>query len=170
MRWDSGGSGDGATGFENMSHRSSAREGIVKFSGQIQSGNAVAWICVATPNSRQHVQAVPPGEFLIGSGPLCHLRLGDDCIPERLLRMTVDAHAARFLCVSSSPAVYLNGEPTMEGVLRDGDVVELGPYGLVFRTVWENAQLVSNESPVLAAESHCSSARRRDLRSNGCRS
>lgn len=124
----------------------------MKFSGQIQSGNAVAWICVATPNKRQHVQAVPAGEFLIGSGPLCHLRLGDGSIPERLVGMTVDAHTARFVCLASSPAVYLNGEPTLEGVLHDGDVLELGPYGLVFRTVWENAQLVSSEVPVHEAK------------------
>jgi len=104
----------------------------VKFAGQLIPGEAVAWICVASLDARQYVQVVPAGDFFIGSGSACHLRLGDASIPELLAGITVDERSARLRCHSWAPVVCLNGKPVEQSFLSDGDLLEVGPYRLVF--------------------------------------
>ena len=102
------------------------------FSGQLIPGEAVAWICVASPDSRQNIQPVTAGDFFIGSGSSCHLRLGDDSIPEMLAGITAEGGCVQLRCHSPAPVMCLNGEPVEQTFLHDGDLLEVGPYRLIF--------------------------------------
>ncbi len=117
-------------------------EGDVRVSGEMTSGDAVAWIGVASPSSPHRLESVRAGVFHIGRGAGCHLRLGDACIPERLALIVADRHSARVSCQSSSLPLLLNGEPVQDAPLHDGDILEAGPYTLMFRRI-RNAALAA---------------------------
>jgi hypothetical protein len=60
-------------------------EGDVRISAQLTSpADAVAWIAVASPSSPQRLESMQAGTFHIGRSKSCHLRLGDDSIPDLL--------------------------------------------------------------------------------------
>ena len=109
-------------------------EGDVRISGQLtSSADAVAWIAVASPSSPQRLESMQAGTFQIGSSKSCHLRLCDDGMPEVLAVIIADKISARVSCQCSSPQLLLNGEPIEDSPLSDGDLLEAGPYTLVFR-------------------------------------
>ena len=111
-------------------------EGDVRISAQLTSpADAVAWIAVASPSSPQRLESMQAGAFHIGRSKSCHLRLGDDSIPDLLAVIIADKISARVSCQCSSPQLLLNGEPIEDSPLSDGDLLEAGPYTLVFRRI-----------------------------------
>ena len=106
----------------------------MRISGQLTSpADAVAWIAVASPSSPQRLESMQAGTFQIGSSKSCHLRLCDDSMPEVLAVIIADKISARVSCQCSAPQLLLNGEPIEDSPLSDGDLLEAGPYTLVFR-------------------------------------
>ena len=73
------------------------------------------------------------GTCHIGRSKSCHLRLGDPSIPDLLAIIVADRVSARISSQCSSPLLLLNGEPVEDSPLSDGDLLEAGPYTLVFR-------------------------------------
>ncbi|MCH2201453.1 MAG: FHA domain-containing protein [Fuerstiella sp.] len=134
-------------------------EGDVRVSGQFTTGDAVAWIGVASPSAPHRLESLVAGTFHIGRSKTCHLRLGDDSIPDLLAVIVADRINARISCQSSSPPVLLNGEPVQDAALSDGDLLEAGPYSLVFQRLRSGAASSNltddhtvNESRATAAE------------------
>ncbi|MEO2034671.1 MAG: FHA domain-containing protein [Planctomycetaceae bacterium] len=123
-----------------MSVRPVTTEGDVRVSGQLTSGDAVAWIGVASPSSPHRLETMLAGTFQIGRGKACHLRLGDESIPELLAVIVADRISARISCQCSSPLLLLNGVPVEDSPLSDGDLLEAGPYTLVFRRLLNGAE------------------------------
>ena len=111
----------------------------MRVSGQLTNGDAVAWIGVASPSCPHRLESLLEGRFNIGRGRTCHLRLGHDSIPELLAVIVADRINARILCQCSSPPVLLNGEPVQDSPLSDGDLLEMGPYTLVFQRLRSEA-------------------------------
>lgn len=105
----------------------------MRVSGQLATDDAVAWIGVQSPSMAHRMESVPAGVFQIGSGSTCHLRLGDECIPDVLALIIADRQQARISCQAASPQLLLNGGPIQDSPLSDGDILEAGPYTLVFR-------------------------------------
>lgn len=127
-------------------------EGDVRISGQLtSSADAVAWIAVASPSSPQRLESMQAGTFHIGSSKSCHLRLCDDSMPEVLAVIIADKISARVSCQCSSPQLLLNGEPIEDSPLSDGDLLEAGPYTLVFRRL-----------PVSSVSAHHDGTQRQD--------
>ena len=117
----------------------------MRVSGQLTSGDAVAWIGVASPSSPHRLESMLAGTFQIGRGKACHLRLGDDSIPELLAVIVADRVSARISCQCSSPLLLLNGEPIEDSPLSDGDMLEAGPYTLVFRRLQNGAESANSD-------------------------
>ncbi|MCA9247231.1 MAG: FHA domain-containing protein [Planctomycetales bacterium] len=65
---------------------------------------------------------------LIGSAPDCDLVLGDARFPEvhSYVRVTDGQVTIRHL--GFSPDLLVNGQPATLAILRDGDVIQMGPY------------------------------------------
>ena len=131
----------------------------MRVSGQFTTGDAVAWIGVASPSAPHRLESLVAGTFHIGRSKTCHLRLGDDSIPDLLAVIVADRINARISCQSSSPPVLLNGEPVQDAALSDGDLLEAGPYSLVFQRLRSGAASSNltddhtvNESRATAAE------------------
>ena len=117
----------------------------MRVTGHLTPGDAVAWIGVASPSSPHRMESVQAGVFHIGRGTGCNLRLGDECIPERLAVIIADQTSARVSCLSDTTPLLLNGEPVQESPLSDGDLLEAGPYTLVFRRIEATATAVQPE-------------------------
>lgn len=105
----------------------------MRVSGQLATDDAVAWIGVQSPTLPHRMESVPAGVFQIGRGSTCHLRLGDESIPEVLALIIADRRQARISCQAESPQILLNGETIQDSPLSDGDILETGPYTLIFR-------------------------------------
>ncbi len=105
----------------------------MRVSGQLATDDAVAWIGVQSPSLPHRMESVQAGVFQIGRAATCHLRLGDECIPDVLALIVADRHQARISCQAESPQLLLNGDPIQDSPLSDGDILEAGPYTLVFR-------------------------------------
>ena len=76
----------------------------------------------------------PPGEFLFGRGPECHVRPNSDWVSRQhcLLRVTQDTASIRDL--GSSTGTLVNGRRVVgERMLTVGDRVQLGPVVLEMR-------------------------------------
>ena len=129
----------------------------MRVSGQLTSGDAVAWIRVASPSSPHRVESMLAGTFHIGSSKSCHLRLGDDSIPDLLAVIVADRTSARISCQCSSPMLLLNGQPVEDAPLNDGDLLEAGPYSLLFRRLPNDAVAVQSEDNALTASQATSS-------------
>jgi pSer/pThr/pTyr-binding forkhead associated (FHA) protein len=76
----------------------------------------------------------PPGEFIIGRGPECHVRPESPTVSRQhcLLRVAFDGVHIRDL--GSTNGTLVNGTRVMqEQPLKDGDLLQLGPLVLQLR-------------------------------------
>ena len=117
----------------------------MRISGQLNTEDAVAWIGVQSPSAPHRMEAVQAGVFHIGRGVSCHLRLGDESIPDVLAAIVADRRQARISCLAKLPQLILNGEPVQDSPLTDGDILEAGNYKLVFRRMQTIALAVKPE-------------------------
>lgn len=117
----------------------------MRVSGQLTSGDAVAWIGVTSPSSPHRLEALRAGTYHIGRGKSCHLRLGDPAIPDVLAVIVADRVSARISAQAAEPKLLLNGEPIEDSPLSDGDVLEAGPYSMVFRRLPNGAVSANND-------------------------
>ncbi|MCL1888069.1 MAG: FHA domain-containing protein, partial [Kiritimatiellaeota bacterium] len=75
---------------------------------------------------------LPPGEYLIGRGDACAIRLRAGEISERHARLTLTAHGATVEDLQSANGTYLNASPlTRPTPLASGARLTVGPYTLV---------------------------------------
>ncbi len=123
----------------------------MRASGQLTSGDAVAWIGVASPSSPHRVESMLAGTYHIGSSKSCHLRLGDESIPDLLAVIVADRISARISCQCNSPLLLLNGKPVEDSPLSDGDLLEAGPYSLIFRRLPNDAVVAKTEDSGIKA-------------------
>jgi len=133
-------------------------EGDVRISGQLNTEDAVAWIGVQSPSAPHRIEAVQAGVFHIGRGVSCHLRLGDESIPDVLAAVVADRRQARICCLAEFPQLILNGEPVQDSPLTDGDILEAGDYKLVFRRMQTVALAVKPEDNTGVATADMSAA------------
>ncbi|NQU43807.1 FHA domain-containing protein [bacterium] len=73
-----------------------------------------------------------PGVTLIGRGEDCHIRLSDWFV--EMHQAEIERSGDTFILRDISPrsTTYVNGEPVVEHVLWDGDVIDMGVSRLVF--------------------------------------
>ena len=108
-----------------------AMEGAVSFSGQIYPENTVGYFRLASESGRAPIEPVCQGEFLIGSGPQCQLRLGGPGVPEVHTILIVEAQSITVKPLESQPSLVKNGSPCETGPLEDGDLLELDRKSVV---------------------------------------
>ncbi len=107
--------------------------------------DAVAYLRFADGDARFPVRPVPAGDFLIGSGADCDLRLGDGVLPPLHSVLRVSSHDASWTRLVRTPELFVNGESVRQIHLHDGDLVELGPFRLVFRFAAEQAEFALSD-------------------------
>ena len=95
--------------------------------------DSVAWLQMAMGDSRFPRHAIPMGDFLIGSGPECCLRLGDGVLPPLHSVIRITPTSATWTTMVRTPELVVNGEATRHADLHDGDMVEVGPFRMTFR-------------------------------------
>lgn len=84
--------------------------------------------------------------FVIGSGPSCDLRLGGEEIPDAHAVLIATEDEVYLQWLGESPELLLNGEPTQEAVVSDGDQIGIGRFEfIVHRVLGEQA---TQESPI----------------------
>jgi hypothetical protein len=83
--------------------------------------------------------------FLIGSGPASDLRLGGEDIPASHSLLVVTDGDARVQWLAEFPPLYVNGEPTHQSALGDGDQISIGKFEFIVHR--SPAQGAAQESP-----------------------
>src|SRR5579871_217763 len=73
--------------------------------------------------------------FFIGSGEGCDLRLGGDILPSIHSLIQTRADGIWLEAVAENPPLLLNGHITKGEWLRDGDLLEIGPFQLVAHVI-----------------------------------
>lgn len=116
-------------------------EGVVKDIVEYLPEDAVAYLRFAEGDTRFPIRPVPEGDFLIGSGPDCDLRLGDGLLPPLHSILRVSATSASCALMVKRPELVVNGDPVRKADLFDGDLLEIGPYRFVFRFVGEQGRI-----------------------------
>ncbi|MEQ9411699.1 MAG: FHA domain-containing protein [Fuerstiella sp.] len=117
----------------------------MSFSGQIFPHDTIGYFRIASATGRQPIEPVPCGEFRIGSAASCQLRIGDSGIPDVHTILHVDRDEVRMQSCVSEPPILINGAPTTECRLQDGDLVELASHRLLFRMVAADNRITLDE-------------------------
>jgi pSer/pThr/pTyr-binding forkhead associated (FHA) protein len=91
----------------------------------VDSGNRPYLIVLAGPNFGE-VYAVEGAESFVGRGTDATIRLRDDSISRRHVRILVDGEDVRIEDLGSANGTLLNGERMKAAPLRDGDKIQLG--------------------------------------------
>lgn len=113
--------------------------------------DAVAYLRFAEGDARFPVHPIPSGDFLVGSGADCDLRLGDGVLPPLHSVVRATASSASWTRLVRSPELFVNGESVRQAHLHDGDLVEIGPFRLVFRFGAEQAEAALSQLLALDA-------------------
>lgn len=121
----------------------------MSISGHIFPNDAVGYFRIASPSRRQPIEPVTVGSFLLGSGSTCHLRFGDDNIPEVHTELTVEPGRVMMSAKAAYPPVYVNGTVETDCRLYDGDLLELGSERLLFRFSSAEQRITLNEQEFL---------------------
>ncbi|MBL8820192.1 MAG: hypothetical protein JNL58_29485 [Planctomyces sp.] len=119
-------------------------ERVVKDIVEYLPEDAVAYLRIAEGDTRFPIRPVPEGDFLIGSGPDCDLRLGDGLLPPLHSILRVSDTSASCALMVRRPELIVNGDPVRKADLFDGDLLEIGPYRFVFRFVSEQSRITSD--------------------------
>jgi len=136
-----------------MYSNSNAREGVVNYSGQIYSNDAVGYLRLASRTTRHPIEPLSPGKFAIGSDVGCQLRLGEDGIPGVHTILDVEADCVHVRCVVSEPQLLVNGQPAQQCDLHDGDLVEIGTHRMLLRLLSADGRIPLDEDAfVVTAE------------------
>lgn len=122
----------------------------MSISGHVFPNDAVGYFRIASPSRRQPIEPVTVGCFLLGSGTDCHLRFGNDSIPEVHTELTVEPGRVMMSAKAAFPPVYVNGTAETECRLYDGDLLELGSERLLFRFSAAEQRITLNEQEFLA--------------------
>jgi two-component system cell cycle response regulator len=89
------------------------------------TGNRPYLVVLAGPNFGE-MYLVERGESFVGRGANATIRLDDDSISRRHVRIVVDGKDARIEDLGSANGTLLNGERVTAAPLRDGDTIQLG--------------------------------------------
>jgi hypothetical protein len=112
--------------------------------------DAVAFLRLADGESRFPVRPIREGDFLVGSGMDCDLRLGDGVLPPLHSVLRVTQNRASWTRLVRHPELVVNGESVQQAEVNDGDVVEIGPFRMLFR--FAEAQSENALQTLLAAD------------------
>lgn len=95
--------------------------------GRLRRGarNRPYLIVLAGPNFGE-LYPVEDAENFVGRGANATIRLGDDSISRRHVRIVLDGKDARIEDLGSANGTLLNGERVTAAPLRDGDTIQLG--------------------------------------------
>lgn len=107
--------------------------------------DAIAYLRFPDGDVKFPVRPVPAGDFLIGSGADCDLRLGDGVLPPLHSVLRATAKDASWTRLVRSPELLINGESVRQSPLHDGDLVEIGPFRLIFRFASEQSEISLQE-------------------------
>lgn len=86
--------------------------------------------------------------FFIGSGEACDLRLGGDVLPTIHSFIQTRGNGLWLEAVAAEPALLINGQRTRGEWLRDGDLLDIGPFQLVAHLIAVRGQLSQRVSAV----------------------
>jgi len=116
--------------------------------------DAVAFLKMADGECRFPIRPVREGDFLVGSGMDCDLRLGDGLLPPLHSVLRVTPTRAYWTRLVRQPDLIINGESVQQADLNDGDLVEIGPFRMLFRLASARAEesiqrLLQADSPSL---------------------
>ena len=113
--------------------------------------DTVACLQLADNGRRIPFRALTPGLFLIGSGPSCDLRLGESGVPSLHSMIRVDETGAQIALLCAGPPLFVRGLQVPCADLADGDVLEIGGFRAVYRSV---LPIVAAIHEPVAEESH----------------
>lgn len=97
--------------------------------------DTVACLQLADNGRRIPFRALTPGLFLIGSGPSCDLRLGESGVPSLHSMIRVDETGAQIALLCAGPPLFVRGVQVPCADLADGDILEIGGFRAVYRSV-----------------------------------
>lgn len=92
---------------------------------------------------------VGPTPFLIGSGEECDLRLGGDQIPAVHSRLFIEDNTLHVEVLASHPQLAINGRAAKQGILLDGDKLNMGSFEFVIR---RHAHHAAESAPTIVNE------------------
>jgi hypothetical protein len=76
-------------------------------------------------------------DFLIGSGSECDLRLGGEDIPAAHSLLLIGDDEVRVQWLADAPPLLLNGQPTHEAAICDGDQIGIGRFEFIVHRIQE---------------------------------
>ncbi|MCA9084953.1 MAG: FHA domain-containing protein [Planctomycetaceae bacterium] len=123
----------------------------MRFSGQINPDQTIGYFRIASTTGRRPIEPFTVGQFLIGSGPECQLRFGDDTIADVHAQVDVTPESAVLTVLSHTVPVLVNGEAVQECRLHDGDLLELLDHRILFRLTGAASRITLDEDSFLSA-------------------
>ncbi len=114
--------------------------------------DTVACLQLADNGRRVPFRALTPGLFLIGSGPSCDLRLGESGVPALHSMIRVDETGAQIALLCAGPPLIVRGIQVSCADLADGDVLEIGEFRAVYRSIQATMAALDSESPEESCE------------------
>jgi Inner membrane component of T3SS, cytoplasmic domain len=98
-----------------------------------QNTDRAAYLWLPPHNTRTPCRALASGVYVIGSGPECRIRLGDESIPPRHSTLLLSESVASIETLAKGFTLLVNGTSTSKCHLKDGDILEFGAIRMVFR-------------------------------------
>ncbi len=108
--------------------------------------DAVAYLQFAEGDTRFPIRPIPVGDFLVGSGGDCDLRLGDAVLPPLHSVVRISETGASWTRLVRQPELIVNGDAVRQSELHDGDIVEIGPFRMQFRFARDAASSAGEHS------------------------
>jgi hypothetical protein len=92
----------------------------------------MAKLTLSRKGLRQNTWILKGTEWLVGSNPACPVRICDPAILPNHARISRNAGVYRIAAISDDHEIRVNHGHAREHVLRDGDIIHLGGYTLIF--------------------------------------
>lgn len=95
--------------------------------------SSLAYLEIQSGQTNFPCRPIDNERFLIGAGSNCQLQLGGDDIPMIHTIISQEADGIQYQALVSTPELTINGAPSQQGVLEEGDEIQIDCFKFIIR-------------------------------------